>query len=245
MHENKPTEVDPAEEAGEWLHTQLMESFGLETEAWAIERVARVRDSLLKQRPHAKPLAVEVLWTQEMTAFTAPGSYLYVSRELLQRMASDDPAALVIAHEMAHHDLGHLDLFAGRLAALRHIPGGVGAVASLRLMQRLWSGPTNEMEADAYALELCLAAGYDGAKCLTLFDILEAYAVDHGDLDIVYGPDSEASPPAPGLRGLLARVSTSAWHHARGYLSIRDRKEALQARLETVHMSRVDTASPD
>lgn len=235
MREEGSMEKDPAEEAGDWLHERLMESFGLETEAWAIERIARVSEALHKVRPHGKPLKVEVLWTQEMTAFTTPGSYLYVSRELLQRTASDDPAALVIAHEMAHHDLGHLDLFAGRLAALRHVPGGLSAVASLRLLQRLWSSPTNEMEADAYALDLCVAAGYDGAKCLELFDIMEAYAIDHGDLDIVFGPEDKVSTPASGLRGLLAKASASAWQHTRGYLSIRDRKEALQNRLKALH----------
>lgn len=231
MHADRPSEQDPAEAAGEWLHDELMKAFGLETEAWATDRVARISSALDAKRPFGKPLTVEILWMQEMTAFAAPGRYVYISRELLQRTADDEPSALAIAHEIAHHDLGHLDLFAGRIGSLRHMPGGVATVAAIRLAQRAWNSPGNEAAADAYALDLCLGAGYDGAKCLQLFDILEAYAIDHGDLDIVFGTDEMLKDRPAGVRGMLARASASAFEHARGYLPIRTRKEVLLTRL--------------
>src|ERR1700738_1866604 len=100
--------------AGEWLHERLVASFGLETETWATGRVGgragrlnRVRDGCPVPGACTHLLQAEILWMQEMNAYAAPGRYVYLSRELLQRAASDEPIALVLAHEMAHHDLGH------------------------------------------------------------------------------------------------------------------------------------------
>src|SRR5580700_7829688 len=67
-------------EIGDWLHDQLMERFGLETEAWAIERTGRVESTLNAFRSGHAPVKVEVLWMQEMTAFVGLGDYVYVSR---------------------------------------------------------------------------------------------------------------------------------------------------------------------
>src|SRR5436309_3427681 len=104
---------------GEWIHDQLMPDFGLETEAWAIERVRRVADRLNVARSPNRALTAEILWIDVMTAFAVPGRYVYVGRELLQRCATDDPVAFTLAHEMAHHDLGHMDLFQGSRRTLR------------------------------------------------------------------------------------------------------------------------------
>jgi hypothetical protein len=226
--------ADQLEELGEWLHGRLMEQFGLETENWAVERAGRAARALNSHRKHFRPLRAEILWTQEMTAFTAPGSYIYVSREILQRTATDDPAAFVIAHEMAHHDLGHTDLFAGRLGPLRRIPGGILPAAVLRIAQGYLDSPEREAEADAYALDLCLDAGYTGRECIAAFDILEAYCIDHGDLDMVFGPDEMLVEQEQGVRRLLNSAATWKWQHARGYMPIRNRKAALAGRMDAL-----------
>jgi predicted Zn-dependent protease len=213
------------DEIGQWLHDQLLDRFGLETEDWAAGRVARCAERLNRVRaacpadgacPH--PLTAEVLWMQEMNAFAAPGRYVYVTRELLQWGTGDEPVALVLAHEMAHHDLGHLRLFGGALEGLRRVRGGIFVAALYRQLERGFISAEREDAADAYALDLCLAAGYDAKRCLTLFDTLEAYALDHRDLDIVYGPASEG-------------VGLKAFRRLRGYSPLRMRREALRRRL--------------
>ena len=212
---------------GEWLHGELAGRFGLETERWATEKVVRVERQLqVKRAPRDRKQPV-VLWMQEMNAFTTPGRYMYISRELLQRASSDDPVALVMAHEMAHHDLGHLDLFSGRLAALRTIPGGVGIAAGIWLAHRILVSPEQESEADAYAFDLCRRAGFDGHRCLELFDILEVQALDHGDIDVVFGQEERPVDAGRALSGLRSWT----WRHLRGYPSIRDRKSALMERI--------------
>jgi len=222
---------------GEWLHTELVIAYGLETEDWALERVRRVQDKLNGERWGGPPLQVEILWLQTMTAFVAPGRYVYLSRELLQRADGDDPIAFVLAHEMAHHDLGHTRLFDGWLSRLRTlpVPGGLTIAALVRTLERELFGPEREIAADRYGFNLALVAGYDPVRCAGLFDTLEAHALDHGDLDIVFGPDeaprhrtaAAESSPLDSLENWIAKARAWNWRRWRGYPSIRERKVAL------------------
>lgn len=67
-------------------------------------------------------------------------------------------------------------------------------VTAALLIERRVHGPENEAAADARALELCLAAGYNGSHCIQLFDILESDALDRGDLDGVFGLEDSLDP---------------------------------------------------
>jgi predicted Zn-dependent protease len=145
----------------------------------------------------------DVLWVREIIAFTLPGRYVYVSRRLLERCASDDPVAFALAHEIAHHELGHSHgIDEAATAVPRGVPGiragRVALVVAALLIERRVHGPEKEADADARALEMCIAAGYDGERCIHLFDILEADA----------------------------RIW--AWERLRGYLPIRERKARLR-----------------
>ena len=98
------------------------------------KRLNAVRDGLDKQ-----PV---VVWKMpEHAAVTVRGRYVYISMTLAQRL-SDDGLAFVIAHEMAHHDLGHVANPLGTLAALSF-------------------GADAELHADRRALEVTSKAGFD------------------------------------------------------------------------------------
>lgn len=122
-------------------------------------------------------------------------------RGLLQCFPGDAATAFVLAHEIAHHDLGHVQIVTPQVARLHVLPGGITAALLLRLCLKPLRQPARETVADVYALHLCIAAGYEGAQCLELFDALERFALDHGDLDTVFGSDAalrarSTSPPA-------------------------------------------------
>lgn len=242
------------EELGAWLHGWLKEEYGVETENWANERVGRAMARLERVRsacpvPGASPypLEAEILWIGAMNAFAVPGRYIYITRELLQRAAADDPIAFVLAHEIAHHDLGHVGLLRGWMDRARSLPGSFLIAATIAGLEKQIVGPERERAADAYALDLCLAAGYDGPRCVEALDILEAYLLDHGDIDGVFGPDEEAalhSPPPVSVAsaaasssaasprwGWLAEARRWGWQHLRGYPSLRERKAALLTQL--------------
>lgn len=207
-----PTEAEEAQ-SGAFVHRVLMDAYGVEREDWALERVHRVEQRLQRGTRLGERKRVEILWIPECNAFTAPGPWIYVSRRLLERCPDDDTLAMIVAHELAHHHLGHLD-------------SPLGA-DWLWLLQRLATSPEQEADADAQGFNLCLRAGYDPERCLHAFDILEAHALDLGDRAGVYGPEREIAAALDGQPEW--RVNLERWLHTRrrGYAPVRERRAAL------------------
>jgi predicted Zn-dependent protease len=213
---------------GEWLHQEMHEEFYFEAEPWAIERVQRVEDRLQAGRPMPERLSVEIPWVEEVTAFTAPGRYIYIARRLYERCYTDEQVALVISHEIAHHDLGHVNLFAKWAPRITKLPGAHLFAFAFHALERRLYGPQTECDADRHGLDLCLAAGYDGQQCLELFDLLEQRALDMGDYDMVYGPDEASDDELDEHASWKTKAQIWAWQHKRGYLPIRDRRQMLR-----------------
>jgi predicted Zn-dependent protease len=233
-----PITLKSDDDIGDWLYARLVGEYAEESEAWATERVARVMGKLNEVRaacsvPGAAPyrLTAHILWVGAMNAFAAPGRYIYLTRELLQRFGTDEPIALVLAHEAAHHDLGHARLLRPALSRLRSLPGNALLFILIRAAERLALGADQEEAADQYGLDLCLAAGYDAAKCLELFDILEAHLLDHGDVEGVFGPDLVSHANEGGWARWAAELHAEAWRRARGYPSLRARRTLLESQL--------------
>lgn len=211
---------------GEWLHDELHKAVLFETEAWALDRARRVEDRLQAGRPDDHRLTVEIPWMEVVTAFTAPGSYIYFTRSLYQLCGTDAQVAMVMAHEIAHHDLGHTSLFASWAPKTIHFPGATLFAYAFLTLERHLYGPQKECDADRHGLDLCIQAGYSAQECLELFDVLEQYAMDQEHSDIAYGPELSDSD-----RGKLASWKTKAeiwaWEHVHGYLPIYDRRQML------------------
>lgn len=216
---------------GEWLHDQMHAAIYFEEEPWALDRVKRVDDRVQAGRQPPERLIVEIPWLEVVTAFTAPGRYIYFSRRLYERCYTDEQVALVIAHEIAHHDLGHVNLFAGWAPRIARLPGATLFAFAFHALERHLYGPHKECDADRHGLDLCLAGRYDGPKCLELFDILEQHALDMGDLDMVYGPDAGSDDELDENAPWTTKAQIWAWQHRRGYLPIRDRRQMLRKHL--------------
>jgi hypothetical protein len=92
--------------------------------------------------------------------------------------------------------------------------------------------PDWETAADLRALELCLAAGYDGKKCLRLFDVLEKWFLYYRDFDGVYGLDRESDEELSPEATLLTKIRIWMYLRRRGYLPIQDRRGLLLRHLE-------------
>lgn len=225
-------QVDHRNSFGEWLHQEIVEAVVIEDAPWAIDRIRRVEDRLQADRAVVDRLIVEIPWLEEVTAFTAPGRYIYFSRRLYELCATDEQVAFVVSHEVAHHDLGHVALFHHWADRITRLPGATLFALFFHALERRLYGPQKECEADRYGLNLCLAAGYDGERCLEVFDILEQRALDLGDLDIVYGPDKESDDELDAHATLTTKAQIWAWQRTRGYLPIRDRRSMLRKHLE-------------
>jgi predicted Zn-dependent protease len=216
---------------GERLREAIVDWCGLDVDSWCVERVGRICDRLNAARTPAAPLTPVILFVAAPAAFTAPGGYVYVTRGLLHRAWWEEAAALAVAHEMAHHDLGHLHRIAERLAWCRWLLAMAGPLLAVIAGERWLHGPENEFAADARALDLCVAAGYDGRRCLDLFGVFEAYLLDHGDIDGAFGADDRLEEPKHGGAAWMAAARHWAWEHVRGHPAIHARRDALLKRL--------------
>ena len=226
-------EIEPGTSFGEWLHGELEDAATFEDAPWAIERIRRVEARLQAGRPASDRMVVEIPWFEEVTAFTGPGQYIYFSRRLYEVCATEDQVAFIVGHELAHHDLGHVALYRGWSDKLTHLPGAALFALCFQGVERLLYSPQNECDADRHGLDLCLSAGYDGDRCLEVFDILEQRALTVGDFDIVYGPsvdsDNELAEDAPWT----TKARIWVWQKSRGYLPLRDRREMLRQHLKS------------
>jgi predicted Zn-dependent protease len=221
---------------GERFHSFLVSGRGMAGRDFSHEAVTRAMAALNKARAPLEPMIAEVLWLGAPVAFTFVGPYVYISRRLIERCASDAPVAFALAHEMGHHDLGHLDRADRWMAAglLSHAPGFL-AYAVLEIWSKWLYSRENELAADAYALSLCKRAGFDLKECLKCFDILAWYSLDHNDFDGVYGQDEELELDPNRATGPIDRAYIEArlWlaRHRRSHPSIHERRQVLLARL--------------
>lgn len=207
------------------LHGELMAEFSTETEAWVGERLTSVMARLNAVRTDGIPLIAHCLSIRECTAFTTPGPHIYIGRRLLERLPSEECVAFVLSHEVAHHDLQHLDLFRGWSELLpRGAVGSLAAAVFRKLSHRMY-GPTRESQADQYAVELCLDAGYDGERCLHAFDIMENESLNRGDIDGVFGPENLLDPTDAKQDTTAYALQRWLSSHARRYLPLRERRE--------------------
>jgi hypothetical protein len=216
--------------AFDWIHERLVDAYAAESQPWALELVSRIDARLQAQIDEDERLVTLVLWIPETTAFTMPGRHVYLGRKLLELTRGEEPVAFVVAHELAHHQLGHLHRPAALLARL---PGPLQAIAT-DLVASKWfmSNAEREAETDAHAFNLCLAAGYDGRRCLKAFDVLEEAALDWGDRAAVFGPDAAIEAALADDPEWMVRAREWLYERRSGYPTIRERKARLLAALE-------------
>jgi len=179
----------------------------IERGGWVGERLRSVTRRL---RPASDGFEVLVFWSDHHTAFTGVGDTIYISRRLFERL-DEESTAFVVAHELAHHRLGHVP----SRTQLAHSVVRVVGMAALEVLDRMISTRQNELEADALAVDLCLDAGYDPDRFLTAFDHLAAILLDYRDLDRALGRDDGHSPrsehPPLDARVAAARARVAAY----------------------------------
>jgi predicted Zn-dependent protease len=216
----------------ERIHANLMGDLGLGKRDFSHDSVERVMAALNDARSPLPPMIGEVLWMSVPLAFTLPGRYVYISRSLIEYCRSDAAVAFALAHEIAHHDLGHVKRVGHMFAAegLAHAPERLALLLVEFLSRRLYS-QDHEFWADAYAIGLCRRADFDPTACLQCFDVLTQYSLDHRDLDGVYGSDAELEldPGAAGTTLSRALVEVRLWaaRHRRPHPSLHERRQTL------------------
>jgi len=141
------------------------------------ERIQRVMTPLIQHMNHPLPLnqvRVAILEDPLINAANAGGGEFYITTGLLER-ASDDQLRGVLAHEVAHADLGHVakaqalgtGLNIGMIILDQIIPGTgliTPLVADLGVMRPF--SRKEEYEADAHGVDILQRAGYEGKQVM-------------------------------------------------------------------------------
>ena len=216
-------ELEPGVWFGPWLLRELKASVPFEEDPFWIDYVGTPSRTLQAHRaPHWR-FEVQVPWLKSQTAFIAPGRNIYFGRRLLERMPSEESVAFVIAHEIGHQDLEHLTFLQDwhqRMGSPRLRTWG--AVAFHHILQRAY-GPEQELDADRFAIDLCMEVGYAPEKCLRAFDVMRHMSLEWGDIDGVFGHDVGFSDRLNWLN----RTKMWVWQRSRGYLPVNERQKRL------------------
>lgn len=134
------------------------------------ERLRRIMIPLLQAADHPRPLneiRVKIVADQNINAGSAGGGEFLITTGLLQK-ANDEHLRGILAHEIAHDDLGHpakMQLVGTGLslgaALLEKVFPGSGAVAPIAgtLIASSYSRP-QELEADRHGVKILRRAGY-------------------------------------------------------------------------------------
>lgn len=157
------------------------------------ERLRRIMVPLVRasnQSRRAKDVSVRIVDDPSINAGSAGGGEFLVTTGLLRR-ANDDQLRGVLAHEIAHDDLGHpakmqilgTGLSLGAVLLERLFPGsGNFAPIAGQLIASSYSRP-QELEADRHAVTILRRAGYDkGVMIRTLNWILRVEGNSGGGL---------------------------------------------------------------
>jgi len=141
------------------------------------ERLQRVMPPLIKSMNHPLPLnkvRVTLLEDPQINAANAGGGDFYITTGLLEK-ANDDQLRGVLAHEIAHADLGHVakaqalgtGMNIGIIILDQFIPGSgyiTPLVAELGVMRPF--SRKEEYEADAHGVQILNRAGYNGKQVM-------------------------------------------------------------------------------
>lgn len=144
----------------------------VQVDAAQAQRLQRIMTPLIQHMHQPIPLnqvRVGVLADPHINAANAGGGEFYVTTGLLQR-ANDDQLRAVLAHEIAHADLGHVaqiqtldtGLNLGMILLDQLFPGSrVLTPIAAQLVTNAYTRK-DEYAADAHGVEILRRAGYDG-----------------------------------------------------------------------------------
>jgi predicted Zn-dependent protease len=141
-----------------------------------------------------KDYSVIILDSEEFNAFASPGGHIFLTRFLVEKAASEDMLAAVIAHELVHVMLKHSTAItedmrlSNEMAAMaekaRELAGGSEAATRLMSFRNSVSAVIDllfndgysqeqEFEADREAAALLAAAGYQPGALVEMLKLLQ------------------------------------------------------------------------
>ena len=182
---------------GRSVGATILESYRIDEDPAATRYLNLLGQSLAEAGPRPETFAgyrFRILKSDEINAFAAPGGFIFISRGMLDLCRSEDEAAAVLAHEIAHvagrHGLAAIKK--GRVTAAFAIlaaegmrtfgneelaeltdafEGSVSDVVST--LTNAGYARDQEREADAEAVRILARAGYDPAALVRVLEAMQ------------------------------------------------------------------------
>lgn len=174
---------------------------------------------------------VAILDTEDFNAISTPGGHIFISKGLYNLATSEDMLAAVIAHELAHIQLGHSSqsIKSSRVTkAIIQTANAVGDILSEEersqrekdfnkaaaeyVENAVTKGFSKDQEfkADAYAMKLLLNAGYDPKAMLDLLNLLKEKQSGETTIDKTHpSPEKRIEKVQSEMNKLEYKFSTS------------------------------------
>ena len=179
----------------EWAHgdrirRQIQSKLQSSGDVAAQERINRLAQPILAyvKRTKGRTYTFTIIEDPTMNAFAILGGNVFIFRGLLDEMQNDVVIQSVIAHEIAHVELGHC--VKGSMAAIRaaEVGGNLAGTIAGKVQQFITLGysEAQEFESDKFAYMSQRAMGVPKQDRLRFAQMLEAYADKkgmHDDLD--------------------------------------------------------------
>jgi len=191
----------------------------------ATQYLDRIVARIAAQRPPGSvPIRGFIIKDDDVNAFTTGTGYLYFNRGLIAALENEAQLAMVVGHEAAHVDAGHLSsgrqtdttvsvltelgsaaLEASGVGGLAGTLGSLGVGLAGRRANAYFS-QGHELEADDIGLAYTMRAGYDGLQAARAFRVLSMENGSQGRIASFFSthPNSEGR-----LRILAERASAT------------------------------------
>lgn len=148
---------------GDTARQSMTEGHKLCVDANGLTALSQLSDRLSKAAPEGVSFNVRVYDWPLMNAFAVPGGQIVLTKGLLDKAASADEVAGVLAHEMGHgiemHPETGLIRSVGLAAAVEIMLGGGGLANAGLMLAQLGYSRSAEHQADVDALQLLKGAG--------------------------------------------------------------------------------------
>lgn len=155
--------VEEEIEVGKALKLQVDKEYRYSSNTDIINRLNQIQNKLVGALKNPRmTYKLYVIESKEINAFTA-GGYIFITTAIIDFAIIDDELACVLAHEIYHNELGHINLILRKEKAARNWLGDFadwGLVASQILGASF--NQENEVYCDMYGVDLAIEAGYDG-----------------------------------------------------------------------------------
>ena len=145
---------------------------------------------MVKSVPNKKGYQYKIHFVNEdvINAYTA-GGQIFVYKGMIDFCRNDNELAAIIAHEIAHNELGHIKRKISEIKTMENIGGEL--TAGLFMSATTSFGQKMETHCDLYGIDLAIKAGYNGCEVVNVWKRMEDDQFNSTDAMIRSHPFSE------------------------------------------------------